>query len=74
MDVGESRNVSTIAIQDLLSNFSNTEPGCGFDPTSLAFVKDKRNTPLQAADALLSESISFNMREAMITIQNDLSV
>jgi hypothetical protein len=47
MDVGEPKNVSTIAIEDLLSQFSNSDSGCGFDPSSLAFVKDKRNTPLR---------------------------
>jgi len=74
MDVGEPKNVSHIAIQDLLSQFSNSDPGCGFDPTSLAFVKDKRNYPLEAADPFLSESISFNAKDNMITIENDLSV
>jgi hypothetical protein len=63
MDVGEAKNVSYISLQELLSDFSNTEPGCGFDPTSLMFVKDKRNTPI---DASLKETISF--RDSRITI------
>jgi hypothetical protein len=73
MYVGEASNMTHIAISDLLSNFSNSIKGCGFDPTSMSVVKDKRGTPLEITDSILRSTISFN-RNQTITIKNDMSI